>query len=49
MAYQRCKKIGTLARQGCDTLSIAKKLGRTESAIRTKASEKNQSLKPNDK
>ena len=42
-------KIGRLAKQGKDTPQIAKELGRTESSVRTKASEENKSLKPNDK
>ena len=39
----------TLAKSGIKTPDIAENLGRTESAVRTKASEKGISLKPRDK
>ncbi|MBU0711339.1 hypothetical protein KKA87_05385 [bacterium] len=41
-------QIRKLANAGVSTLSIAKKLGRTEAAIRSEASENNISLKPKD-
>ena len=43
------KKLKDLAKQGKTTPTIAKDLGRTKSAIYSKASEKNISLKPKDK
>lgn len=43
------RKIGTLAKKGVKTPEIARKLGRSESAVRNKASKTNQSLKPIDK
>jgi len=42
------KKIGTLARQGVETTEIARKLERTEAAVRSKATKETQSLKPVD-
>lgn len=46
---QQTRQVAQLAKQGVATPDIAKEVGRTESSVRTHASEKKISLNPHDK